>query len=162
MMIALPGQPATAKLAYPLVPRPVVHANRDVRRRVGFLPLRHQTYNAVQRVRTLEQRPRAARLAVAQAVHDRLRPHLQVDDEVAIAQLLAIFEIDERAAAGADDLVLRRHDAAYRFAFRSAKALFTIFAKDFGDGAAGHLFDVSVAVDERQPQSSSDVATQRR
>ena len=63
---------------------------------------------------------------------------------------------------GADHLVLRGHDVADRFAFDGAKALFAILAKDFGDGAPSHLFDASVAVHERQPQASGDVAPERR
>src|SRR5579859_2210947 len=160
-MRTLPRQPASAELPHQLVPRPIVHTDRDVRGRVGFLALRHQADDPFEWVGTLQQRPRTARLAVPEPVDDGLRSHLQVDDQVAIAQLFPIFRVDEGASSGADHLVLRGHDVVDGFALDLAKAGFTVPPKNLRDGPPRHLFDAPVAVHERQPQASGDVATER-
>src|SRR5438309_1410190 len=85
-----------------------------------------------------------------------------MDDEVAITQLVPIFGVDERASPGADDLVLGSHDVADGLPFDGPKTRLAILAKDVGNGAAGHLFDASVAVDKCEAQSAGDVASERR
>src|SRR5207244_9495995 len=117
--------------------------------------------DAPQRVRTRKQWPRPTRLAVAQTVHHRFRPDVQVNHQVAVAELGTIFQVDERATAGADHLVLLSHDAANRFALKRPKAGLAIFAKDVRDAAARHLLDVAVGIDEREAQAAGDVAAPR-
>ncbi len=81
-----------------------------------------------------------------------------MDHQVSRPQLGPIVRIDKRSAAGTDHLVLIGHDPRDRFTFDRPKGDLAAFAEDLGDGPAGHLLDVAVGIDKRQPQPPRDIA----
>src|SRR6266702_4316587 len=84
-----------------------------------------------------------------------------MNHQIAGAQLGAIVEVDERAATGADHLVLLGHDLGDRLALQGPKCSLAVLAKNLGNGPPGHLLDVAVGVDKVEPQPPRDVTPER-
>lgn len=115
--------------------------------------------DTLEATRAGQQRPRAV---ARQPLELALQADLQVHDEAAIAHVPAVVRVEHRAAAGGDHLVRTLQQVGERGRFARAEAGFALAREDGGDAGAGPALDLSVGIDERQPEAPGEALSDRR